>query len=190
MINLEDYLDKYQIEYFYSRLELLKENNYDDFYYGYDGDVSRFTDLFLACGVNPLEHMTYVPRSFAQNLDIESIEIPEGILYVDEYAFTDCWNLSIVKLSNSLEEINDAAFYNCVSLEEIEIPENVVAIWGYVFYHCKSLKKVRVLSKDIELSSNRFPFKECPEDMLIEVRTQELADIFEDNAFTNFKLIP
>lgn len=98
---------------------------------------------------------------------VKEIVIPEGVRYIESFAFDDGQYLSRVTLPNSLISIGDSAFNGCselkevvfgdapklknigheafrycTSLEEFTLPERVEFIAPYAFQACSSLKNV------------------------------------------------
>ena len=52
--------------------------------------------------------------------ELTSVVIPEGVIYIDEYAFSGCESLVSVSLPSTMETIGTAAFNNCTSLELVK----------------------------------------------------------------------
>lgn len=52
--------------------------------------------------------------------DITSLVIPEGVTYIEEYAFSGCESLISVSLPSTMESIGESAFNNCTSLELVK----------------------------------------------------------------------
>lgn len=73
-----------------------------------------------------------------------SVTIPDGVHYIDEYAFEDCSVLTEVIMPDSVAAIMDYAFKGCSSLEEITFPQNTLFIGDGVFKECTSLVKVYI----------------------------------------------
>lgn len=76
--------------------------------------------------------------------EIESIEIPEGCVFIGNSAFSRCENLSDVILPETLEYIDTSAFSYCNSIESISIPDNVYYLGKYAFNCCLNLKEVEI----------------------------------------------
>jgi len=64
--------------------------------------------------------------SFWNCRDLVDIELPDGLVRIDDSAFEDCVSLTNVVLPESLESIGDSAFLDCVSITEIRIPSLLV----------------------------------------------------------------
>lgn len=58
------------------------------------------------------------------NCNFESFDLPNGIVKIDEYAFSNCKNLTSVKISHSVEEISLKAFSGCSSLKVFNTDES------------------------------------------------------------------
>lgn len=71
-------------------------------------------------------------------------EIPDGIKYIDVFAFLGCKKLEEVVIPESVVEIDDEAFAECQSLKEITIPDSVVKMGRAVFRECEKLKNVKL----------------------------------------------
>lgn len=84
--------------------------------------------------------------------EIESIEIPEGCVFVGNSAFSTCENLSNVIIPQTMEYIDASAFSYCNSLEAIIIPDNVYHLGKYAFACCLNLKEVEIGDGIEELS--------------------------------------
>lgn len=91
--------------------------------------------------------LTYIPRSFADEAGIKSftipsnvkeigynafnstaltsIEIPEGVTYIESGAFEYCKNLEKVTLPSTLKKIGGHAFEDCSNLTEVIVPEGM-----------------------------------------------------------------
>lgn len=76
--------------------------------------------------------------------EMESIEIPEGCVFIGNSAFSTCENLSDVVLPETLEYIDTSAFSYCNSIESISIPDNVYYLGKYAFNCCLNLKEVEI----------------------------------------------
>ena len=51
--------------------------------------------------------------------ELTSVVIPEGVIYIDEYAFSGCESLVSVSLPSTMETIGSAAFNNCTALNDV-----------------------------------------------------------------------
>lgn len=70
--------------------------------------------------------------------------IPNGVTYIDNYAFSGCSDLTSVNIPNSVKTLGQNAFYDCKSLTSVEIPNSVTSIYINAFMNCTGLKSVAI----------------------------------------------
>lgn len=78
------------------------------------------------------------------NLVLESVILPEGVVMIGEGAFVECISLRRVELPDSLLIIGDDAFYRCRALEEIDLPPHLYAIGPSAFVDCWQLNAIDI----------------------------------------------
>ncbi len=78
-----------------------------------------------------------------------SIEIPDSVTTIGDYAFSYCDSLTSIEIPESVTAIGDSAFRGCSSLTSIEIPDSVTTIGNCAFYECSSLTSV-VIGDSVE----------------------------------------
>ena len=73
---------------------------------------------------------------------LKSVEIPEGILYIGDYAFYGCTALEDVEIPATLEAIGNGAFEGCAVLEELDIADGsaLATVGNYAFKDCVKLE--------------------------------------------------
>lgn len=92
----------------------------------------------------------YITISGCDNSATE-VNIPakiEGmpVTQIDDFSFSQCYNLTSVTIPDSVTLIGWQAFYKCTSLESIVIPDSVVSLRQSAFSSCTSLKDVTLSS--------------------------------------------
>ena len=102
------------------------ETNPDYFYRTYvDGGVvitgywGSATDILIPAEIYGDPVVGIGDGAFSYS-DITSLVIPEGVTYIEEYAFSGCESLAWVSLPSTMETIGTAAFNNCTSLELVK----------------------------------------------------------------------
>lgn len=88
--------------------------------------------------------------------DIEEVEVPDSVVYLEGYAFEQCQDLKSIKLSQSIRVIPYYCFWRCLSLESIVIPKNVSIIEAGAFMWCKSLRTVYLPESICEIEEGVF----------------------------------
>ena len=95
-------------------------------------------------------------RAFEDCKQLESVEIPESVLVIEEEAFAGCERLSKVIMPPSLRKMMRGIFKDCTGLEEVEFPSKLLLISFDTFQGCISLKKVRLPENLIKIDNNTF----------------------------------
>ncbi len=85
---------------------------------------------------------------------IESIDLPNGLISIGSYVFRDCW-LDELELPKSLKRIGNGAFFQCRGFKEIVIPEGVTEIGSGTFYH-STLEKVYIPKSVTKIGNEAF----------------------------------
>ncbi|MEE0856870.1 MAG: leucine-rich repeat protein [Ruminococcus sp.] len=115
-----------------------------------------------------------------ENITSVSFEEADNLVTISAYAFSNCRNLSTVKLNSSIQNIgigafagcwslseidlettkvktiNNSAFANCSSLEEVVIPKTATKIDVFAFENCTSLSKITLGSQVTEIADTAF----------------------------------
>lgn len=89
-------------------------------------------------------------------IKVESLDIPAVTTAIGHGAFSNCSNISEIRLPDSVNSIAAGAFYNCSSLKNIEIPEGVDAIKESTFAKCILLEKVTIPSSVVSIGQGAF----------------------------------
>jgi hypothetical protein len=65
--------------------------------------------------------------------NLMSVEIPDEVTIIGDYAFAGNKNLSEIKIPSSVKSIGRYAFSECSALETLEIPETVTTLGAHMF---------------------------------------------------------
>lgn len=85
-----------------------------------------------------------------------TLNINEGTVVVNKYAFQGCSGLTNIIFPNSLKRIETNAFKDCTSLAELTIPNSLQQIGYQAFYGCNALTSVSIPFVGYELNSNEY----------------------------------
>lgn len=140
--------------------------------YDIDGIVyEKSTDKLLVClpgrvgAVDiPEGTMSIDEWAFKYCDQIESITLPRSLTSIGRAAFIYCSSLRTVQLSPTLEVIGKRAFYNCSELITIVIPDGVTIEEG-AFDYCTSLRAVYVQGSQSAIDP--IAFIRCHPDLVI-----------------------
>ncbi len=88
--------------------------------------------------------------AFAENLFVEEVVFPETLLWIGQYAFSGCGQITKVNSENAgellisvgVEEISSYAFEGLDQITEVIIPDTVTEIGRGVFQGCNALEKI------------------------------------------------
>ena len=121
-------------------------------------------------------------------LDIESVEIPEGYTYIGQDAFEENSNIKSVNLPKTITKISDYAFAH-LSLKTIKLPDNLEFLGDQVFFDNQIEGKL-ILPKNLtNLGERAFKSNQITE---LEFNCEKLEIIkeqaFQDNKIKQVKL--
>ena len=118
--------------------------------------VEGFNELIIPDTINKIGD-----NSFAFCLDLETVDMGNGVEELGQNAFIGCEKLKTVMLSNKLTEMPMGAFQQC-AIETITIPSGVQSIKENAFALCESLKEVHITESVKEIADTNGPFEGCP----------------------------
>ncbi|MBR6873621.1 MAG: leucine-rich repeat domain-containing protein [Ruminococcus sp.] len=73
---------------------------------------------------------------------MRTVKLPESMMCIGEYAFTDCKHLTDIEISPAVRKIEKGAFNACVSLKNVNIPEGVLELDDNTFFCCTDIEKI------------------------------------------------
>lgn len=137
-----------------SSLEEIRVSSNNTTYAVYEGAV-YYKDLRALLRVPPqLGVRTFSVRDgvkaicpFAfENSQIESVTLPDSLVYIGEQAFSCCTNIASVSIPKGVEEIGDHAFIGCVKLMDVVfMGERLPKIGDGAFPQCVKFRNARQL---------------------------------------------
>ena len=95
--------------------------------------------------VEILDGVTYIDTSAFGNFSaLTSVQIAESVTKIHSGAFANCSALPTILLPLKLTSIGDSAFAGCTSLAGITIPGSVTSIGDTAFFECSSLSSILI----------------------------------------------
>jgi hypothetical protein len=85
---------------------------------------------------------------------LQAVEIGKNVIF--KYAFSACYSLASVVISNSVTSIDANAFSKCYSLKNIIIPNSVTSIDNGAFRECYSLKNIVIPDSVTSIGTSAF----------------------------------
>lgn len=101
-------------------------------------------------------------EAFSGCQHLESVELPKGLTYIEEYAFTNCM-IQRLNLPESLQHIGYNAFANNNNLDSVKFPRYIGFVGSDVFEDCTNLKVINYPGSEWEWEENNYiPWEELP----------------------------
>ncbi len=122
----------------------------------YVSDLTSYLKInFKGTASNP---MCYAHQLYVDNTLITSVDIPDGINKIPDYAFANC-ALTSVTIPDSVTEIGNYSFSNCSGLTSITIPDSVTQIGKDAFAECNKIESLVIPDSVTDIGNNAF--KQC-----------------------------
>ena len=82
----------------------------------------------------------------ASGNEITTLNIPDTITTIGNYAFSGCSSLIDINISNNVNSIGIGAFQSCTSLTNINLPQNsaYTSLSSYLLNGCSNLKSIEI----------------------------------------------
>lgn len=119
-------------------------------------------------------------------LGADAYEIPDSVSEIDDWAFSDCYNLKKIIIPDSVQRIGEGAFFHCENLEQIVIPYSVDCIEDTAFRGCINLKDVYIESKTIK-DLGWGIFYGCSEDLTVHYCSDIVKNYCKNQIFKSAK---
>lgn len=118
--------------------------------YAFDGTgIVKSKNGVIYIGGTLYKYNGTMPQNYTLNIN-------EGTVVVNKYAFQGCSGLTKIIFPNSLKRIETNAFKDCTSLAELTIPNSVQKIGYQAFYGCNALTSVSIPFVGYELNSSEY----------------------------------
>lgn len=101
--------------------------------------------------------ITYIDSYAFYSADhLANVTFPDGILYIGAEAFAECRHLDSVNLPDTVNYIGDYAFKNCTSITSVNLSDSYLHIRNGAFSGCHSLKSVYIPGSGTSIGENAF----------------------------------
>ena len=132
----------------YSQSFRLPGANYDLSYRYSNNIITGLEIIYVDKDAETLEIPEGVTRISNYALEycssLVSIIIPESVIGIANKAFKGCSSLTNINIPESVASIGDNAFEDCTALTNISIPEGITSIGSYTFHNCSSLPSIKI----------------------------------------------
>lgn len=141
--------------------------------------IGRHKTYRIKEGTQIIAHYSFMGRfddddMYINPCNIEEVEMPNSVVYLENEAFGECQELKSIKLSQSIKKIPCYCFWRCLSLESIVIPQSVTIIEEGAFMWCKSLRNVYLPKSICEIGEGAFKSCESLEKIIVPNGTKNI----------------
>ena|GEM_PF-5027713 len=127
--------------------------------------------------INIKNGIQYIGDDVFENcFSLKEITLPTSLLCIDNGSFLGCKSLKKISLPSNLICIDDSSFFECESLEEIVIPNSVIYLGCYAFFGCYKLSRVQLSDSITQLNGDTF--RRCKNLSYINI-PKNLSSIYE-----------
>lgn len=148
--------------------------------------VFVFRDLVNLKEVSIPKSVVKIDSTSFEGCGLTSIEIPDSVTEIGNYAFANCTNLSVVKIPDSVTKIGVNAFAGCVELSEVTMPSGLTEIGISTFNGCVNLTGITIPDNVIRIGDRAFSDCRNLTNLVIPNKVTEIAY----RAFSNCDGIP
>ncbi len=156
----------------------------------YDKNVNKYIiakyegyeeEVIIPDSYNNIEIYKIGESAFIENFFVQSISMPNNILYIGQAAFYNCINLESIQLSDNLIGLGSDAFYNCTRLNNVTIPSGIETLSNTVFGNCTSLTNINLPNGLKTIDNGAFSY--CTK--LSNINIPSSVNIINNSAFYN-----
>ena len=105
------------------------------------------------------DSVTSINGAFDGCIGLTSINIPDSVTSIGNYAFSGCTGLASIAIPDGVTDIGSFAFVSCTGLINVSIPNSVVHIYEGAFAMCSRLTSINI--PDSETYISQFVFQDC-----------------------------
>ena len=117
-------------------------NNYSEKVNYHVDFVKDLTQVLYESKIYPLNYISEVPPKFMYNSKYsKAIVLPKNIVGIREQAFDSCVNLELIEIQDGVKFIGQDAFQGCRSLLKIKLPNTINYIGERAFTNCTQLEE-------------------------------------------------
>ena len=110
----------------------------------------NISDIAAWCNIsydnNYANPLSYAHNLYLNNELVTDLKIPDNVVDIGNYAFSECTSITNIEISDNVEFISDYAFIGCTGLTSVTIPDSVVFIgiraFGYYYDDNSELQKI------------------------------------------------
>ncbi len=131
-------------------------NQYD---YGNSIEKPAIFDFTAVSQLTIGNEVEQLPNYFAYQSRVATVEIPNSVTAIGNFAFAECDVLTDVTLPTGLITIGESAFENCEVLAHADLPSSLTTLGARAFYGCGRLTSLAVPAS--LTSFGKWAFNQC-----------------------------
>jgi hypothetical protein len=161
----------------FNNFSVFADDDFNDGIFTYAIDKDSHTATLNGLSGKLLEFDVTIPSAIKANGNEYSVN------KIGDFAFDNCSELKVIKISSNITKVGRFAFCSCRKLVSIIIPDMVTSIGDYAFYMCSELKSVQI--PDAVTSIGDYAFYSCSK--LISIKIPSSATSIGWGAFSKRK---
>ncbi len=99
-------------------------------------------DLHIPTEVDGLPVVMIAAKAFEDNRNLRSVDIPDSVTFIGNYAFWNCTALERVRVGRGITALNLGTFWGCTRLVRVELPDTLATVGDGAFRVCTSLTSI------------------------------------------------
>lgn len=118
--------------------------------------VGKNEDVVIPDTIEGVKVTSIGTNAFKDNSNIKSVKLSDSIEIINNSAFENCSSLEAINIPESITKIKDRAFKDCSALNEVSLKENLESIGYNAFDGCTSLVTIYIPASVIMIENNAF----------------------------------
>ena len=106
---------------------------------------------------------------------------------IDDYAFANCTSLQLLRIPNTVKQINKNAFMNCINLNNVILPQTLEIIGESAFESCNNITTIHIPNSVTEIGDNAFRNVNIPTTSIVSIPSifkKNINSIFNYQKYT------
>lgn len=95
-------------------------------------------------------------NTFYNCTSLQSITLPENLIYLNSEAFYGCSSLTSITIPHKVRNIGPSAFEYCTNLTSVILPDSLTAIYSNAFKDCVNLDSITIPNTVTLIGGNAF----------------------------------
>ncbi|MBR3770296.1 MAG: leucine-rich repeat protein, partial [Lachnospiraceae bacterium] len=133
----------------------------------------KIEEIQIADGITGLGHYAFA------HTKVREIELPDSIINMGYEVFSDCDELTTVKICGAIHNMGENIFADCDGLIKVELPDTLRTIARKMFYSCDSLEQIDLPDNLQKMEFQAFAYCESLKEITIPGTTAMDVNTFQ-----------